>query len=179
MLVCLDHPERVEQFVPMNTGHVWPSVPLRRLPKQVGGFAYQAVLASPIVGRYVGGSPLVLRSVFKLISTQTDAVLDEFDGYAARFAEPARARAAQQVYRTFQLYELPAWIRGRYRDRRLTTPTLWLHGIGDPVITPSVFRDIVDHADDVRIEYLADCGHFLPEEAPDETYAALHAFFTG
>jgi hypothetical protein len=53
-----------------------------------------------------------------------DAVLDGFDSYAPRFADPARARAAQQVYRTFQLYEYPAWLRGRYRDRRLTTPTL-------------------------------------------------------
>jgi haloacetate dehalogenase len=23
------------------------------------------------------------------------------------------------------------------------------------------------------------CGHFLPEEAPDETYAALRSFFAG
>ena len=32
-------------------------------------------------------------------------------------------------------------------------------------------------ADDVRGKAL-DCGHFLPEEAPDETFTALHAFFT-
>jgi pimeloyl-ACP methyl ester carboxylesterase len=29
-----------------------------------------------------------------------------------------------------------------------------------------MFRDIVDHADDVRIEYLPDCGHFPQEEQP-------------
>jgi haloacetate dehalogenase len=34
-----------------------------------------------------------------------------------------------------------------------------------------------DWADDVRGRAL-DCGHFLPEEAPDETYAELHRFFT-
>ena len=33
-----------------------------------------------------------------------------------------------------------------------------------------------DWADDVRGQAI-DCGHFLPEEAPDATYAALHAFF--
>ena len=33
-------------------------------------------------------------------------------------------------------------------------------------------------ADDVRGHGLA-CGHYLAEEAPDETYAELHAFFTG
>ena len=25
---------------------------------------------------------------------------------------------------------------------------------------------------------LIPCGHFLPEEAPDETFRALHAFFS-
>ncbi len=31
-------------------------------------------------------------------------------------------------------------------------------------------------ADDVQGRAL-DCGHFLPEEAPEETYTALRAFF--
>ena len=35
-----------------------------------------------------------------------------------------------------------------------------------------------DWAVDVR-GHAIDCGHYLAEEAPDETYAALHAFFTG
>jgi haloacetate dehalogenase len=34
-----------------------------------------------------------------------------------------------------------------------------------------------ERAADARGEAL-DCGHFLPEEKPDETYAGLHAFFT-
>jgi haloacetate dehalogenase len=33
-------------------------------------------------------------------------------------------------------------------------------------------------ADDVRGRGIQS-GHFLAEEAPDETYAELHAFFTG
>ena len=33
-------------------------------------------------------------------------------------------------------------------------------------------------ADDLRGQAL-DCGHHLALEAPDETYAELHAFFTG
>ena len=38
---------------------------------------------------------------------------------------------------------------------------------------PAIWRD---WADDVRGRAL-DCGHYLPEEAPDETYAELRAFF--
>jgi pimeloyl-ACP methyl ester carboxylesterase len=177
LLACLNHPARVERFVAMNTGHVWPKVSLRGLPKQLGGIAYQGLLASPFVGRRMGSSPLVLRTVHKSISTQTDAVLDGFDSYAARFKDPARAKAATQVYRTFQLHEFPAWARGRYADERLTTPTLWLHGLKDPVIRPGMIEDIVDHADEVRIEYLEDCGHFPPEERPALVAEKLRGFF--
>ncbi len=176
-LVCLNHTDRVERFVPMNTGHVWPTMSLRGLPKQLGGFAYQGLLASPLVGRVMGGSPRVLKAVHTSISTQTGAVLDGLDSYTPRFQETARAKAASQVYRTFQLYEFPAWVRGRYADRRLTTPTLWLHGLKDPVIRPGLFKDISAHADDVRIEYLADCGHFPAEEQPELVARHLREFF--
>jgi pimeloyl-ACP methyl ester carboxylesterase len=178
MLLCVGHGDRVERFVPMNTGHVWPTPPrLDRLPRQVGALSYQVVLASPFVGPQATASPRVLRGVFDLISTHSDDVLDGLDQYAARFAAPSRARAVQQLYRTFLLAELPAWLRGRYRGRRLTTPTLWLHGLDDPAITPSVFEDIVVHADDVQIELLGDCGHFPAEEQPGVVAGHLRSFF--
>ena len=177
ILACLDHAPRVERFVAMNTGHVWPTASLRSLPKQLGAFAYQGLLASPVIGRRMCASPRVLKAVYTRISTQTPAVVDELERYAPRFADPARARAASQLYRTFALSEYPAWVRGRHRGRRLTTPTLWLHGLGDPVITPGVFKDIVEHADDVQLEYLEGCGHFPPEECPDRVAEHLRAFF--
>jgi haloacetate dehalogenase len=34
-----------------------------------------------------------------------------------------------------------------------------------------------DHAEDVR-GHAIDSGHFIPEEAPEETSQALHEFFT-
>ena len=177
ILACLKHPDRIARFAAMNTGHVWPTLSLRGLPKQLGGFAYQGLLASPVLGRRMGASPRVLKAVHSSISTRTEAVLDGLDSYTARFKDPARAKAASQVYRTFQLYEYPAWVRGRYAEQRLTTPTLWLHGLQDPVIRPKLFKDIVEHADDVRIEYLEDCGHFPPEERPEFVARELRAFF--
>jgi len=176
-LVCLNHADRILRYSPMNTGHVWPTLPLKKVPKQLGAMTYQGVLASPGVGRRVGGSSRVLHKIFSAISTQTDNVIGDFDQYAPRFKDPARARAASQVYRTFLLYEYPAWVRGRYKDRRLTTPTLWLHGLGDPAFKPGMIKDIAEHADDVRIEYLPDCGHFPPEERPDLVAEHLRGFF--
>jgi pimeloyl-ACP methyl ester carboxylesterase len=177
-LVCLNHGDRVERYVPMNTGHVWPTLSLKGVPKQLGAMTYQGLLASPGLGRRLNASPRVVGKVVCAISKQTDAVVPQYaEHFAPRFADPARGRAASQVYRTFQLYEYPRWVRGLYADRRLTTPTLWLHGISDPFFKPGMFADIVDHADDVRIEYLPDCGHFPQEEQPALVAEHLREFF--
>ncbi len=177
-LVCLNHTERVQRFVPINTGHVWPTLSLKGVPKQLGAMAYQGLLASPGVGRKINQSPKLVGKVMGAISAQTDAVLPQYvEHFAPRMADRARARAAAQLYRTFQLYEYPRWVRGLYRDRRLTTPTLWLHGLEDPFFKPGMFKDIVEHADDVRIEYLEGCGHFPAEECPQAVAEHLAGFF--
>ena len=175
-IVCLEHPERVRRYVPMNTGHVWPKGGIGVLAA-LPGFAYQGLLASPGIGHRVGSSPRVLRAICKLISTRSDAVMGEVQRFAPRFAEPARARAAQQVYRSFLLHDYPSWVRGRFRGRRLTTPTLWLNGEQDPVLKRGSVEDLAAHADDVRFEYLPDCGHFPPEERPDLVAQKLREFF--
>jgi len=175
-IVCLEHPERVRRYVPMNTGHVWPKGAIGVLAA-LPGFAYQGLLASPGIGHRVGSSPRVLRAICKLISTRSDAVMAEVQRFAPRFAEPARARAAQQVYRSFLLHDYPSWVRGRFRGRRLTTPTLWLNGEQDPVLKRGSVEDLAAHADDVRFEYLPDCGHFPPEERPDLVAQKLREFF--
>lgn len=177
-LVCLNHTARVERYVPMNTGHVWPTLGLKGVPKQLGAMAYQGLLASPGLGRRINASPRIVGKVMGAISAQTDSVLPPYqEHFAPRFGDKARAKAASQVYRTFQLYEYPKWVRGLYGDRRLTTPTLWLHGLSDPFFKPGMFKDIVDHADDVRIEYLEGCGHFPAEECPQMVAEHLRAFF--
>lgn len=175
-IVCLQHPERVRRYVPMNTGHVWPRGGLAILAA-LPGFAYQGLLASPGIGHRIGASPRALRTISKAISTRSDVVMAEVEQFAPRFAEPARARAAQQLYRTFLLHDYPSWVRGRFGSQRLTTPTLWLNGERDPVLKRGSIEDVGAHADDVGFAYLPDCGHFPPQERPDLVAERLRAFF--
>jgi haloacetate dehalogenase len=63
--------------------------------------------------------------------------------------------------------------------RRVTCPLLVLWGaqgfVGRHYDLLTVWRQ---YAVDVR-GHVVPGGHFLPEEAPDETYTALRAFFAG
>lgn len=179
-LVCLQHAARVERYVPINTGHVWPTLSARAIPKQLVAVAYQGLLASPGLGPRINASPRIVGKVVEAIATRREAVLPAFaQQFAPRLADPARGRAASRLYRTFQLHEYPRWVRGLYADERLTTPTLWLHGLGDPFFTPGMLKDIVEHADDVRIEYLSGCGHFPAEECPELVADHVRAFLAG
>jgi pimeloyl-ACP methyl ester carboxylesterase len=174
-LAALRRPERFARIVALNTAHPWPRTTAEGV-RHAWAFAYQPLVASPVLGARVAASPAFLRLVFRLGTRRPEAVRDHVDCYAAPFREPARARAAQLVYRTFITREYAAWARGRYAGERLRVPLLWLHGVGDAVLRPHMIEDVSEHADDVRVEYVDDCGHFIADERPDVVVERLRAF---
>ena len=98
---------------------------------------------------------------------QKQRLREEWDQFVDQLREPARKRATVQLYRSFLLRELPAIGRGRYRDRRLTVPTLFLLGEGDPVIQPEMIEPALPHADDMTLEAVSGTGHFIADEMPE------------
>jgi haloacetate dehalogenase len=95
--------------------------------------------------------------------------------YSRTFANPATLHAICEEYRASATldHQYDEADRGR---RRIVCPVLALWG-GRSALSkwfdvPAAWRD---WADDVRGRAI-DCGHFLPEEAPGETYEALREF---
>jgi pimeloyl-ACP methyl ester carboxylesterase len=82
------------------------------------------------------------------------------------------------MYRVFQLREQPELLRGRYAGRRLTVPTLHVHGTGDAALRPQMLAGYQRHADDMRVELVDGCGHFIADEAPDLVADRARAFFS-
>jgi pimeloyl-ACP methyl ester carboxylesterase len=166
-LLCLDAPERVDRFVALNDIHPW----LRPSPLDaLHGWRlwYQVVLATPGLGAWlVRNRPGFVRRLIRLWSTNDVWSDRDLDAFAEQLREPERARASAQYYRTFLLRELLPTFTGRYRDRRLRTPTLLLFGAEDGVIRPHQLRGYEPYADDMRVELIPGVGHFTPEEAPD------------
>jgi pimeloyl-ACP methyl ester carboxylesterase len=67
-----------------------------------------------------------------------------------------------QLYRTFLLREAVRGARGRLR-----VPARLVVGARDPVVRPSLLAGRERFADDLTIELVPDCGHWIPAERPD------------
>jgi haloacetate dehalogenase len=173
--LALDRPERVEKLAVLDvipTGETW-----RRADRRfMLAWWHWAFLAQPAPlpetligadpdGYYFGGD----RSFF-----HPDALPD----YLRCARAPETIHAMCEDYRAGARYDFELDEADRAEGRRIACPLLVLWGarndledlFGDPL---AIWRD---WADDVRGRAL-DCGHYLAEEAPDETYAELQAFF--
>ena len=101
---------------------------------------------------------------------------EAFAEYLRCFKNPETIRATCDEYRAGATIDL---LHDRAEGHRLTMPLLMLWGErssqGSGYDILSVWRD---HAEDVT-GHAVNSGHFLPEEAPEDTYRALRDFFTG
>jgi haloacetate dehalogenase len=177
--LALDHPERVRKLAVLDiipTGETFH--------RANAAFALDywvwSFLAAPdgLPERLIAADPqLLLDHMLDGWSATPDtfpaAVRAE---YLRSFREPATLHAICEEYRAAATLDRQHDEADRGR-RRIPCPVLALwSGRGavaawyDPL---AIWRD---WADDVRGHAL-DCGHFLPEEAPDKTYTALHDFF--
>jgi haloacetate dehalogenase len=95
--------------------------------------------------------------------------------YARCFSDPATVHATCEDYRAGATLDFAADEKD-FGRRKIACPTLALYGRGLARLGAlEVWRQ---WCDDVRGQEI-DCGHFLPEEAPDPTYDAVRDFFAG
>lgn len=178
--MALDHPASIEKLALLDivpTGEAF-----RRANTEFAlGFWVWFFLAQPfdLPERAIQADPrLYLDHMLDSWSTVPDSFPQAVrDAYLRNFTNPETLHAICEEYRAAVAldYQHDETDRGR---RRIACPLLALWSKDGAVQhwydALAVWRE---WADDVRGRAL-DCGHFLPEEAPDETYAALHAFFS-
>jgi pimeloyl-ACP methyl ester carboxylesterase len=175
--LCLRAPERITHFLALNMLHPWPQH--RRLMPQAWRFWYTALLEQPLLGRWLlrhrpGFTRYLMRKGVVERAVWTPAAMDEF---VRSSQEPARARAGEALHRAFALRDIARLVLGRYKKLRLTTPTVILAGERDFMLPPGVLLGADGHADDLSVEVVAGCGHYLHEERPDLVAKTAREFF--
>ncbi len=176
-LLCLDAPDRVRSYVSLNIPTPFQKVRPSSLAT-LWRFWYQPIVAAPVLGPAAIRNKKLMWFLLRhwaTVAPPTPADEEANANFAEVLAQPDRARASSLVYRTFLTRELPALLRGRHLDQRLVTRTLILLGTGDPTMSPATFTGHEDHVDDLTIEFVEDCGHFIAEERPELVTARIRA----
>jgi pimeloyl-ACP methyl ester carboxylesterase len=158
-LACMEAPERFERLLALGISPPFGR-PSPRALLDLWRFTYMPAIAAPALGERLVASERFVRTMLRApAGTFSD---DDLSTFAGVLAEPARARASVQLYRTFVLRELAAGTRGR-----LGVPARLIVGARDPVVRPSLLAGRERHADDLTVELVAGCGHWIPAERPD------------
>ncbi|HET8728622.1 MAG TPA: alpha/beta hydrolase [Alphaproteobacteria bacterium] len=178
--MALDHPEKVERLALLD---IIPTLTLFETVNQevASGYYHWFFLIQPdgLPEHMIGRDPdFYLRQKLaawnKSEGTFSDAALAE---YLRCFRDPAMIHASCEDYRAGASIDLEH--DRADRDRRIGCPTLVLWGaqglMGRHYDVLGIWRE---KAVDVRGQAL-DCGHFLAEERPEETYDALIGFLDG
>jgi haloacetate dehalogenase len=177
--LALDHHERVLKLAVLD---IVPTAEAFRCVDKDFGLAFWVwfFLAQPydLPERVIGNDPrLFLDHMLDGWSEIPDSFPPEARAeYARTFSDPRTIHAICEEYRAATTLDMDDDEADR-GQRRIACPVLALWSQrGSFLARHDVLGVWRSWADDVRGRAI-DCGHFLPEEAPDETYAELHSFF--
>lgn len=177
--MALDHPERVKKLAVLDiipTGEHF-----RRADSAFAlGYFHWFFLAQPhpFPERLIEGDPDFYFLRRRGLGTETLFAPQALAEYRRCWNDPATIHAMCEDYRAAATYDraLDDADRG---VRRISAPLLALWGKRNYL---DAWYDVLaiwrDWADDVQGRAI-DCGHYLPEEAPEETLAELRSFFGG
>lgn len=179
--LALDHPGKLTRLAVLDivpTHRMWAAMDARMALK-----AYHwSFLAqpAPLPEKLIGADPDFFLDA-TLASWTSARSLAPFEGaldhYRAAFRDPARIAAACGDYRAGAHVDVTHDAVDHAAGRRVEAPLLALWGeSGFPGETENPLETWRRWGARVEGRALA-CGHFLPEEAPEETLRALLAFF--
>lgn len=178
--LALDHPDRVTRLSTLDiipTYSTWEAMNWRGA---IGSYHWQ-FLAQPngMPERLIGGDPVFYLhdTLFKWANPGFKFHPEAMAEYERCFSNPETIRACCEDYRAGATVDY-AFDKADLGNKKISCPVLALWGDRGNPASGDRLPAWREWAEDVRGGPLA-CGHFLPEEAPEETTARLRAFFRG
>jgi pimeloyl-ACP methyl ester carboxylesterase len=173
----LRRPDRVRRLVALNQPAPFGGS-RRAFLRHAWRYLWTPLVETTLLGRWVVRHlPLLTRTILRRTAAPTLEPSQAIEEFVAAVREPQRARASERLMHEFAYHELIPTLRGHYRDRRLTVPTLVLAGAEDPLLPPALIEEGLEYADDLRLDVVPHAGHYLHEEAPQVVADAIGDFF--
>ncbi len=176
--MALDHPDRVQKLSVLD---IVPTYQIFTDIEQKLATAYYhwffLIQPEPFPETMIANSlEFYLRTIMGRLTRSENAITeDAFAHYLKCLRDPATIHATCEDYRAAATIDLRH--DGASRDQKITCPLLALWG--RRAVMEAMYDVLAvwrEWAIDVSGQSV-DCGHFLPEEAPDETADALVDFF--
>ncbi|MDZ4375849.1 MAG: alpha/beta hydrolase [Phenylobacterium sp.] len=176
--LALDHPQAVRRVSILDiipTGEVWARADRRFAV----GYWHWSFLAQPypVPETLIAADPEYFMFQAQFRGAVTGFHPEAYADYAAAVRRPEVIHAMCEDYRAGAFYDRALDAQDREAGRKIACPVQILWGGKGALAawydTLAVWRE---WADDVQGQAL-DCGHFIPEEKPDETLALLREFF--
>lgn len=173
--MALDHPERVLKLAVLDIVPTWEA--FSRADMTFGlGYWHWFFLAQPydLPERMIGNDPdhFIFRGRPNVFAPEAYAE------YIRCFRNPGTVHAICEDYRAAATLDFAHDEADHRAGRRIECPVLALWGrranLEQWYDVLEVWRGWADVVEGRALE----CGHYLPEEAPEETFAELHSFFT-
>ena len=165
--LAMTHPELIGKLVILNSPHPVPyRRELRRSRNQRMRSTYQLIFGTPLIGS------LAIRVALMAIGRFGRFTSEELRMMKAMWREPGAIAAMQSYYRALL----------RHRDelrsmvRRIDVSTLLIWGERDPVFIRATTEDFAEWVPQLRVERIADAGHFVQTDAPERVTELLIDF---
>lgn len=176
-LACLREPKRFSAFLALGILHPFKKVDSGIF--QLWRCFYQIVLATPFLGeQLLQKAPSFLEQLMLAAAKQPDTwTKEDLHAFSYILQQPERAHASSLLYRTFLTKEFFRIRFGRYNSQQMTVPTKLLIGENDPVFSRRYSDGYTNHPQNISVEFIADCGHFIPEEKPEIVAKEIEGMF--
>jgi haloacetate dehalogenase len=180
--MCLDHPEKVmrasiHDIIPQhhlfnNMTQAWAT----------GAYHWFFMIqAAPMPETLMSADPdfFITKKLSKTAQGLSFFGKEALAEYMRCFRNPETVRGMCEDYRACASVDLAMDTADRAAGKTVTVPVQLLWGATGAVGRQNKPAEVWKaYATDIRDAQALPCGHYLSEEAPEETYAAMRAFFT-
>ncbi|HKE97938.1 MAG TPA: alpha/beta hydrolase [Actinomycetes bacterium] len=174
---ALDHPDEIERVAVLDV--IPTRAMFQRLDVRIArGFWHWLFHLQPDLPELLAGADVgrYLRWFFERWAHNRPPVEEAVEEYVRAFSAPGALRAGFDDYRATFPDDLDADEASAAAGQRLTMPVLALWGATGLTGQLPVLEIWREYATDVDGGAIQECGHFLPEERPEEVAARLLRF---
>lgn len=176
--LALDSPERVATLTVLDIAPTHAMFTNGRMRTAEGYFHWLLHMQKDLPEALTAGRTAeYLRYFFERWTVRRDRLDPHIDDYVRAFEQPGAMRAAFDDYRA--THEDVAVDEEDFRaQRKLTMPVLALWGAGGLAANTDIATVWESYTEQVDGRAIPDCGHFIPEEAPETLVSELREFWS-